>query len=89
MPPQCNVRTAHRMSIVSSWFDCLDVRSPFDYAVLSSQPDSQRHPLAMSRPTTVVDRISRSILILRGHRVLLDANDDCSYDFEEKRLQTS
>jgi hypothetical protein len=89
MLPRCHVHTAHRMSIVSSWFDCLEVRSPFDYAVLSSEPNPQRHPFAMTRPTTVVDQISRSILILRGHRELLDANEDCSYDFEEKRLQTS
>jgi hypothetical protein len=42
--------------------------------------------MAKTRPTTAVEEITRSILILRGHRVLLDAELAALYGVTTKRL---
>jgi hypothetical protein len=52
---------------------CFDLRSLSNRTVLSSEANPKGHIMTKARSTTPVEQITRSILILRGHRVLLDA----------------
>ena len=63
-----------------------DMRFPSGPTVLSSETVPEGTPWAKTRPTTAVEQITRSILILRGHRVLLDAELAALYGVTTKRL---
>jgi hypothetical protein len=86
MRPQSDVRTTRHKSIVPGWFDCFNVRFPSNRTVLSSEANPKGHIMAKARSTTPVKQITRSILILRGHRVLLDAELAALYGVTTKAL---